>query len=79
MIRARQDLGLEQVFSKEYWSEQGIWLYEVFGHDGEPTVQEIVEHHPLLRAWRKCADEEIRKSGIEVRRFEGQEWEAGRI
>lgn len=74
-----QKLKIESIFGKEYWDEKGVWTYEVTAKGDEVTFQEVAEQHPMLREWGETVRQEIGKAGIKLGRFEGNEWEAGRI
>ncbi len=75
----REELKIEKIFGKEYWDKDGVWTYEVTSEGGEATFQEVAEQHPIVRTWDQKVKEEIEKAGIKLGRFEGSEWEAGRI
>lgn len=55
MLReAEEELQMQRMFGKEYFGEDGIWLYDVPGHEGgddESTFEQIAEAHPALRRW----------------------------
>ena len=76
---AREQLAIEKIFGKEWWGEDGIWKYEVRGTEGEVTFREVVDAHPLVRRWVERVDQEMKIAGVEVGRFEGKEWEEGRV
>ena len=78
MKQAKQDLGVTQIFAEEYWSRQGVWLFEVISRGDEATMQEVADQHPLLKVWHNRVRDEVEKSNVQLGRFEGHEWEAGR-
>ncbi|MCJ1258692.1 Essential protein Yae1, N terminal [Lignoscripta atroalba] len=77
--QARQDLNLQRVFGREVWAEDGTWAYETEGSDGEMTFEEVADAHPLLRQWRTKLDELVQEWGVQIAKFEGEEWEKGRV
>ena len=77
--QAREQLGLEKVFAKEYWDEDGIWTYAVKAEGEEPSFQEVVGQHPVVKEWSERVEEEMESAGVRLGKFEGSEWEAGRI
>ena len=84
LVVMRQELGLENLFGREWWGEDGIWKYQVKPRDdgipteSDTTFEDIVKSHPLVAKWDVLAEQEIVKAGIKQDRFEGAEWEAGR-
>lgn len=88
---ARRELVVERVFAKEWWGEDGVWRFEV-GEEGkregrrgasageeEVTLAQVAEEHPLLKSWLKRARAEMEILGVKEGRFEGEEWERGRV
>lgn len=70
---ARGELGVQAVFSPEYWDSDGTWKYEVGeqgGQAGEREEEEVVfshvaEAHPLVRKWTSAVEAQMRKWGLE--------------
>lgn len=79
MRKAREELGIESVFGKEWWGEDGVWRYEVHGEVEDVTFEEVVRWHPLMKKWSANVEEEIERAGVRRGRFEGVEWEKGRL
>ena len=84
--RVKQELALEKVFGKEWWGKDGLWTYPVdstYGShadgDTEITFRDVVDCHPLLREWTGIMERELMSAGISTGRFEGNEWEQGRL
>ncbi|KEQ74275.1 hypothetical protein M436DRAFT_10791, partial [Aureobasidium namibiae CBS 147.97] len=51
-ITARMELGLQSLFGKEYFGEDGIWVFEVQGEgEGEVTFRDVADAHPLVKKW----------------------------
>ena len=76
---ARGQLTLEKLFGREWWGEDGIWKYEVQGKEEEVTFPKVVNAHPLVRKWVERVEQEMKTAGIKVGRFQGREWEEGRV
>jgi hypothetical protein len=76
LAEARAELGVQAVFSPEYWDSDGTWKYEVgdrsgqAGDDFEEEEEEVVfshvaEAHPLVRKWTLAVEEQMRRWGLE--------------
>ncbi|KAK5114231.1 hypothetical protein LTR85_010296 [Meristemomyces frigidus] len=55
---AKAELCMQSLFGKDHFGEDGIWLYDVPGQEGEDTTfEQIAEAHPALRKWtlKVCA------------------------
>lgn len=76
---AREQLAIEKLFGKEWWGPDGLWTYEAVGVDKEVTFPEVVEWHPLVKRWAETVRVEVESAGLEIGRFEGREWEEGRV
>lgn len=81
--RAAMELELKQVFGRELWGKDGMWLWEVLeGENGEKedvTFEEVVAAHPLVRKWTSIVEEVMRETDVRREVFRGEEWEAGRV
>ncbi|KAL6713478.1 Essential protein Yae1, N terminal [Lecanora helva] len=77
--QAQEQLELVNIFSKNYWDERGVWKYDVEGKGEEVTFQEVVNQHPIIRIWDGKVEEQMAVAGVKSGRFEGEEWEAGRV
>lgn len=88
---ARRELVVERVFAREWWGHDGVWRFEV-GEEGEKeggweaaggeeavTLAKVAEEHPLLKSWLKRVRSEMEMLGVREGRFEGEEWERGRV
>ena len=80
LLQAKQELRLEKIFAEDVWKSDGTWGYSVPREQrGEITWREVVESHPVGQKWEDIVQEEVRRAGVNVGRFEGPDWEAGRI
>ena len=86
LTRSRKELVLENLFDKDWWGEDGAWKYILFSEDGKEldeqgdvTLEQVVKCHPLVIRWSKIVDKEMQNACIEKAKFEGVEWESGRI
>ena len=77
--KARDALRIDEVFGKEWWGMDGIWRYEVQVDGAEATFEEVVCSHPLMGKWMEQVEKEIEKAGLRKDKFEGIEWEKGRL
>lgn len=67
---ARAELGVQAVFSPEYWDSDGTWKYEVGAGKADSAEDEVVfshvaEAHPLVRKWTSTVEAQMRKWGLE--------------
>jgi len=78
-VEARTELGLQSLFGKEYFGEDGIWGFEVQGEgEGEVTFRDVADAHPLVKKWVDEVDGLKKKFGVEFRtraRPEGEDEE----
>ncbi|KAI4179266.1 MAG: hypothetical protein L6R41_007940 [Letrouitia leprolyta] len=65
LVQARQEMKIENLFSKEYWSQDGMWAYGVQENEEEVTFWEVADQHPVVRKWLTRVRDEARKAGIE--------------
>lgn len=68
---ARGELGVQAVFSPEYWDSDGTWKYEVGGGQEDGGVEEevvfshVAEAHPLVRKWTSAVEAQMNRWGLE--------------
>lgn len=73
LAEARVELGVQAVFSPEYWETDGTWKYEVGGHvgqqaggdDDEVLFSHVAAAHPLVRKWTSAVEAQMRLWGLE--------------
>lgn len=73
---AKQELKTQNVFGKEWWSEDGIWKYEVKGereNEGEVLFPDVAASHPLVIKWEGVLAAEVHKWGLDLTLMEGNE------
>ena len=74
---ARKELKLEEVFSRKWWGEDGVWTYPVAEdtEDGSEafTFREVVRHHPVIVKWKELVDAEVERWGLDVMVMERME------
>jgi hypothetical protein len=67
---ASRELRMEEVFGRDWWSEDGIWRYEVSGEGVEETedftFKEVVDSHPIIRKWKGLVNWEAEKWGLDL-------------
>jgi hypothetical protein len=67
-ITARQELGLQSLFGREWFGEDGIWKFEVKEDaDGEVTFRDVADAHPLVAKWVSEVEELKKKFGVEIK------------
>jgi len=78
-VAARGELGLQSLFGKEYFGEDGIWGFEVRGEgEGEVTFRDVADAHPLVQKWVDEVEGLKKKFGVEFQtraRPEGEDEE----
>lgn len=78
-VAARKDLGLESLFGREWFGEDGIWKFEVKGEgEEEVTFRDVADAHPLMVTWVAEAEQLKKRFGVEIQsraRPEGEEEE----
>lgn len=77
---AREELRTEKVFGREFWGEDGIWLFSVgdgdddtAGAGGEVLFPDVADAHPLLRKWEGVIKEEGERWSLDLRVMERDE------
>lgn len=79
-VKAREELGLRSLFGREYFGEDGIWIFEVQGEgEGEVTFRDVADAHPLVKQWVDEVEVLKKRFGVVFReraRAEGDEEEA---
>lgn len=73
LAQARAELGVQAVFSPEYWDSDGTWKYEVGNRGGQADEEEeeevvfshVAEAHPLVRKWTLAVEAQMRRWGLE--------------
>lgn len=81
---ARAELSVQELFGERFWDGDGVWRFEVVGGaveggEGDVTFREVAEQHPLIRKWMGVVRGEAERWGVDLRGFEGEEWERGRV
>lgn len=68
---ARGELGVQAVFSPEYWDSDGTWKYEVSEQGGQADSAEeevvfshVAEAHPLVRKWTSAVEAQMQRWGL---------------
>jgi len=65
-VAARGELGLQSLFGKEYFGDDGIWGFEVQGEgEGEVTFRDVADAHPLVKKWVDEVEVFKKKFGVE--------------
>jgi len=78
---ARRELRTEGVFGGGFFGEDGVWRFDVGGGggEGEVTFEEVADGHPLIGKWMGVVGREVERFGVDLRVFEGDGWERGRV
>lgn len=75
LTEARGELGVQAVFSPEYWDSDGTWKYEVGARQGgqandngdeEVVFSHVADAHPLVRKWTAAVEAQMRRWGLEA-------------
>ncbi|KAK0632460.1 hypothetical protein B0T14DRAFT_560151 [Immersiella caudata] len=64
---AKRELGVQVVFGKDYWEEDGTWKYEVAHPEGEAgtVFGDVAMAHPLLVKWDGIVRGEAERYGVD--------------
>lgn len=67
-VLARSELGLQSLFGREWFGEDGIWKFDVKGkNEEEVTFSDVADAHPLVDKWVKEVESLKKKFGFEIR------------
>lgn len=64
VAKARSELRTEGVFGRQYWGEDGIWVYDVKENGG--GWKDVVDAHPLIQSWEVVVAEEVAKVHLDT-------------
>ena len=79
---AKKELCTQSIFGREYWGEDGIWKFEVGKEgegDGEVLFPDVAAAHPLVRKWEGVIEEEVKRWGLDLGIFDGEETGEGEM
>ncbi|THY04422.1 essential protein-like protein Yae1 [Aureobasidium pullulans] len=66
-VLARSELGLQSLFGREWFGEDGIWKFDVKGkNEEEVTFRDVADAHPLVDKWVKEVENLKKKFGFEI-------------
>lgn len=78
-VKAREDLGLQSLFGREWFGEDGIWKFDVGGKQEEQvTFRDVADAHPVIGKWTMEVEELKKRFGLEFQtraRPEGEDEE----
>ncbi|KAI4721418.1 essential protein-like protein Yae1 [Aureobasidium sp. EXF-10727] len=79
-VVAREELGLQSLFGRDYFGEDGIWKFEVTGEgkEEEVTFRDVAGAHPVLVKWESEVEGLKKRFGVEIKtreRLEGDDEE----
>jgi hypothetical protein len=67
---AKRELRTEEVFGRDWWSEDGTWKFEVLGEGvdgaGEFTFKDVVNSHPTILKWKGLVNEEVERWALDL-------------
>ncbi|KAI5204464.1 essential protein-like protein Yae1 [Aureobasidium subglaciale] len=68
-VAARGELGLQSLFGREWFGEDGIWTFEVKGVEEEEdvTFRHVADAHPVVGKWIEEIEGLKRKFGFEIK------------
>ncbi|TQS35321.1 hypothetical protein Golomagni_04265 [Golovinomyces magnicellulatus] len=72
---AENELSTTNIFGVEWWSEHGVWLYDVQGdiESEEVTFYDVAKAHPLLKKWEKMVQDEVHKWQVDLKIFDSNQ------
>lgn len=66
-VTAREELGLQSLFDRQWFGEDGIWKFEVKGKEEEEvTFRDVADAHPLIEKWTLEVEGLKKKFGIVI-------------
>ena len=71
---AKEELGTQRVFGREYWGEDGIWKFEIpwEGAEGKEVLfPDVASAHPLVMKWDGIIAEEVQRWGLDLGIMDG--------
>ncbi|KAK5732044.1 Essential protein Yae1, N terminal [Elasticomyces elasticus] len=66
---AKEELEISHLCGKEHFGEDGLWLYEVPGQDGEEhelTFERVAAAHPSMQKWTQEVMRLAEKAGLQL-------------
>ncbi|KAF2438666.1 hypothetical protein P171DRAFT_422974 [Karstenula rhodostoma CBS 690.94] len=65
---ASRELVIESVLGREWVDEEGIFKWDVEGHEGDEdvTFQEVARCHPVVKRWLGTMEELARRLGVDL-------------
>ncbi|CZR63857.1 uncharacterized protein PAC_13754 [Phialocephala subalpina] len=71
---AQKELSTQSVFGREYWGEDGIWIFKVPGEEDNKDVvfEDVAGAHPLVRKWEGLVEEEVKRWGLDLEIMDGE-------
>ncbi|KAE8444818.1 hypothetical protein EG329_014172 [Mollisiaceae sp. DMI_Dod_QoI] len=71
---AQKELATQNVFGREWWGEDGIWIFEVPGEGEEKDVvfEDVAAAHPLVAKWEAVVDAEVKTWGLDLGIMDGE-------
>ncbi|THX94653.1 essential protein-like protein Yae1 [Aureobasidium pullulans] len=66
-VLARSELGLQSLFGREWFGEDGIWKFDVKGkNEEEVTFRDVADAHPRVDKWVKEVESLKKKFGFKI-------------
>ncbi|KAF2773835.1 hypothetical protein EJ03DRAFT_263822 [Teratosphaeria nubilosa] len=68
-LEAEEELKLERLFGRDYFGEDGIWLYHVPGAEddsNDTTFGKIADAHPMVAKWSAVVADLAKKLDLEL-------------
>jgi hypothetical protein len=79
LAKAKEELGKDGIFAKEWWGEDGVWAWE--GGEDEEGFKAVARAHPLVSRWINIVEEQAERNRIDLGRLEremgNEEYERG--
>jgi len=71
---AKEELGTQSVFGRQYWGEDGIWKFRIpeEGAEGKQVVfPDVANAHPLVMKWDGIIAGDVRRWGLDLGIMDG--------
>ncbi len=60
-------MGTRGIFAREYWGEDGVWIFDVPEEEGkEITFEDVSKAHPLVKKWEAVTEADAARWGVDL-------------
>ncbi|KAF2674972.1 hypothetical protein BT63DRAFT_25569 [Microthyrium microscopicum] len=66
---ANEELQIQNVISKDYITQEGLWLYDVNAGSEDIAFEEVAHAHPLVKKWTGILTEMANDTGLDLEAY----------